>query len=259
MVAPVPVPRGGLGGAGTGSLVAPDPEDRRTSGLTATVDRSGIRAEAARALHRSPGEPATVPELALRRLLAGNQRFRTGMPAHPRQDLRRVREVSSGQRPAAMSLGCADSRVPPETLFDQGIGDLFDQRVAGNVVDDSVLGSIEYAAEHLHVPLLLVLGHGGCGAVAATVSSARTGELPGGHVNSIVQAIRPAVEPVLRAADPSSAADVVMRECVLANVAWVMGQVRSRSHVVAELEAQGRLSLVGGYYDLGSGAVSLIG
>jgi carbonic anhydrase len=191
-------------------------------------------------------------------MLAGNQRFLSGRPAHPRQDLNRVRQVSSGQQPMAMSLGCADSRVPPETLFDQGIGDLFDLRVAGNVVDESVLGSIEYAAEHLHVPLLLVLGHSACGAVAATVESLRTGESPGGHVDSIVDAIRPAVEPVLNASDPAAPAGEVMRECVLANVEWVMGRIRSSIQVVAELEAEGRLIIIGGYYDLRSGAVSLI-
>jgi carbonic anhydrase len=149
--------------------------------------------------------------------------------------------------------------VPPETLFDQGIGDLFDQRVAGNVVDASVLGSIEYGAEHLGVPLLLVLGHSSCGAVAATMASVRTGQEPGGHVGAIVQAIRPAVEPVLAGSDPSGPHHAVARDCELANVAWVMGQIRTRSEVVAELEAQGRLAVVGGYYDLASGAVSLIG
>jgi carbonic anhydrase len=218
-----------------------------------------VAAQAARALRRRSEHEVTPSELALRRLLAGNQRFLAGRPAHPRQDLRRVVEVSSGQNPMAMSLGCADSRVPPETLLDQGIGDLFDQRVAGNVVDTSVLGSIEYAAEHLRVPLMLVLGHSGCGAVAATVASHRTGENPGGHVAAIVEAIRPAVEPVLNAYDPATPDDVVMRECVIANVEWVMGLIRARSKVVAELEAEGRLAVVGGYYDLGSGAISLIG
>lgn len=264
MAAPVPGPRGGLGGgAGNASLTAADsgpPSDLHVTGLTTTVERASVvAAEAARVLRRGSTDQVTGSELALRRLLAGNQRFLTGRPAHPRQDLRRVREVSAGQHPMAMSLGCADSRVPPETLFDQGIGDLFDQRVAGNIVDESVLGSIEYAAEHLHVPLLLVLGHGACGAVAATIASHRTGETPGGHVASIVEAIRPAVEPVLNSLDPGTPADVVMRECAIANVEWVMGQIRSRSHVVAELEAESRIALVGGYYDIGSGAVSLIG
>lgn len=224
-----------------------------------TTGPSQVADEAALLLRPDGLGPATRPELALRRLLAGNRRFLAGRPAHPRQDLRRVREVSSGQTPLAMSLGCADSRVPPETLFDQGIGDLFDQRVAGNVVDASVLGSIEYAAEYLHVPLLLVLGHGGCGAVAATVAAHRTGETPGGHVTSIVESIRPAVDPVLRQATPDTPETELLQACVLANVAWVMGQIRTRSKVVAELESEGRLAVVGGFYDLASGAVSLLG
>jgi carbonic anhydrase len=264
MAAPVPGPRGGLG-AGIGISVASDtgpPTDLLVTRAPATSTRtlSGVAVEAARALRgEDVAGPATVPELALRRLLAGNRRFLAGRPAHPRQDLRRVRAVSSGQAPLAMSLGCADSRVPPETLFDQGIGDLFDQRVAGHVVDDSVLGSIEYAAEHLGVPLLLVLGHGGCGAVAATVASHRSGQNPGGHVAAIVDAIRPAVEPVLAAADPATPHEHVMTACELANVGWVMGQIRARSKVVAELESEGRLAVVGAFYHLGSGAVSLLG
>jgi carbonic anhydrase len=258
MTASLPGPRGGRGGPGNVRVAAAD-SGPPSSGPLATVDRSGVAAEAARALGRSPGLTTSRPELSLRRLLAGNQRFLAGRPAHPRQDLRRVEQVAAGQNPIAMSLGCADSRVPPETLFDQGIGDLFDQRVAGNVVDASVLGSIEYGAEHLGVPLLLVLGHSSCGAVAATISSVRTGQEPGGHVGAIVQAIRPAVEPVLAGSDPSGPHHAVARDCELANVAWVMGQIRTRSEVVAELEAQGRLAVVGGYYDLASGAVSLIG
>jgi carbonic anhydrase len=258
MTASLPGPRGGRGGPGNVSVAAAG-SGPAPAGLLATADRGGVVAEAARALGRSPGRPPTPPELSLRRLLAGNQRFLAGRPAHPRQDLYRVAQVSAGQNPMAMSLGCADSRVPPETLFDQGIGDLFDQRVAGNVVDESVLGSIEYGAEHLGVPLLLVLGHSSCGAVAATMSSVRTGEEPGGHVGAIVRAIRPAVEPVLSGTAPAGVPAQVTRDCELANVAWVMGQVRARSQVVAELEAQGRLAVVGGYYDLATGAVSLVG
>ncbi len=217
-----------------------------------------MAAEVARALGRRPGAPVLRADLALRRLLAGNRRFRAGSPLHPRQGRGRVQEVLAGQHPIAMCLSCADSRVPPEILFDQGVGDLFVQRVAGNVVDETVLGSIEYGAEHLHLPALLVLGHSHCGAVAATVATVRTGEEPKGYIASIVGAIRPAVEPVLSGADPAAVAQVA-RDCELANVAAVMGQIRSRSRVIAELEAAGEVAVVGGYYDLGSGAVSLIG
>ena len=263
MTAPVPVSRDGLGGAGDGSgggseLGAPSDHGPAT-GLTDTVDPGrDAAAKAARALRGSFAEP-TEAELALRRLLIGNQRFLVGHPTHPRQGLERVTEVSSGQHPFAMCLGCADSRVPQEIVFDEGIGDLFTMRVAGNLVDDSVLGSIEYAAEHLHVPLFLVLGHGSCGAVAATVAAHRTGEIPEGYVGSLVEAIMPAVEPVLNALDPATPEDEVIRRCAIANVEWVLGQTRSRSHVIAELEAEGKLALVGGYYDISTAEVSLVG
>jgi carbonic anhydrase len=201
----------------------------------------------------------TEAELAIRRLLAGNRRFVAGESRHPGQDLQRVAEVSSGQHPFAICLGCADSRVPTEILFDEGIGDLFSLRVAGNIVDESVLGSVEYAVEHLHVPLLLVLGHGRCGAVAATMAACRTGEIPDSYLGSLVEAILPAVEPVLSALDPATSEDVVVRQCAIANVEWVLGQARSRSHVVAELEAEGALILAGGFYDINTAEVSLIG
>lgn len=197
-------------------------------------------------------------ELAIRRLLAGNQRFVAGDSTRPRQDLQRVAEVSSGQHPFAMCLGCADSRVPTEILFDEGIGDLFSVRVAGNIVDGSVLGSIEYAAEHLHVPLLLLLGHGNCGAVVATVAAYRAGEIPEGPVGSLVETILPAIEPVLAGLDLATPADVVIRECAIANVRWALEQARSRSRVIAELEAEGKIALVGGFYDINTAGVSLI-
>lgn len=258
MDAPALEPRGGQA-AGTGHI----PADAARPALAGVVERpppgrSAI-AEAAAVALRAPGAPGpSLPEVALRRLLAGNARYRAGAAAHPRQGMSRLREVVAGQHPMAMSLGCADSRVPPEILLDQGIGDLFDQRVAGNVVDETVLGSIEYAAEHLNVPLLLVLGHGGCGAVAATIAALRTGDVPGGHIGSIVESIRPAVEPVLNAADPDTPAEDVLTECVKANVAWVIGQIRTRSHIVAELVDEQRLALVPGFYDLRSGEVQLI-
>jgi carbonic anhydrase len=237
MTARIPVSRGGASGTGEGSQAV------REAGLAQPVG----------------SDVPTKADLAIHRLLAGNQRFVAGGPIHPRQDRRRVAEVSSGQHPFAVCLGCADSRVPTEILFDEGIGDVFSLRVAGNIVDESVLGSIEYAVEHLHVPLLLVLGHGSCGAVAATVAAYRSGETLNSYLGSLVAAILPAVEPVLDALDPTTPEDVVVRQCAIANVTWVLGQVRSSSHVVAELEAEGTLALAGGFYDLNTAEVSLVG
>ncbi|MFQ5443456.1 MAG: carbonic anhydrase, partial [Nitrospinales bacterium] len=127
---------------------------------------------------------------SLKQLIEGNRRFITGKPLHPNQSLERRKESVSGQSPIAAILGCSDSRVSPEIVFDQGIGDLFVLRVAGNVADDPVLGSLEYAVEHLNVPLIIVLGHSACGAV---IAAAQGGEFPG-KIGSLTKAIAPAVE-----------------------------------------------------------------
>ena len=131
---------------------------------------------------------------ALERLLEGNQRFTNGAPEAPRRDGRRRAEQAESQTPFAVVLGCADSRVPPEILFDQGIGDLFVVRVAGNIaVDEVTLGSIEFGVAILGCPLLLVLGHEKCGAVRAAVDAAADGEPGGGHLGALVDAVLPAV------------------------------------------------------------------
>src|SRR6476661_5513416 len=116
------------------------------------------------------GETAALSaDDALAKLMAGNQRYTRHKEQHPDESLARRKELIGGQHPFAIVLGCADSRVSPELLFDQGLGDLFVIRVAGNIADDAILGSIEYAIEHLGAKLILVLGHEKCGAVSAAV------------------------------------------------------------------------------------------
>ena len=133
-------------------------------------------------------------EEALARLLEGNERFAAGRPEAPRRDERRRREQAEGQTPFAVVLACSDSRVPPEIVFDQGIGDLFVIRVAGNTAaDDVALGSIEFGVGVLGCPLLLVLGHEGCGAVKAAFDAVAEGEHPGGHLGALVRPIMPIV------------------------------------------------------------------
>ncbi len=127
---------------------------------------------------------------ALQRLIAGNARYVAGSPTHPNQTPQRRAELAKGQSPFAIVLTCSDSRVAPELFLDQGLGDLFVIRNAGNILDDHVIGSMEYAVEHLHVPLVLVVGHEKCGAVSAAVAG---GEAPG-HIRSVVDALEPAVE-----------------------------------------------------------------
>src|SRR5947209_10905279 len=127
----------------------------------------------------------TAADEALARLMAGNRRYVLHKEQHPDQSLTRRKELESGQHPFAVILGCADSRVSPEILFDQGLGDLFVIRVAGNVVDDTILASVEYAVEHLGTRLIMVLGHEKCGAVSAAIEG---GKQPR-HLDALVAAI----------------------------------------------------------------------
>jgi carbonic anhydrase len=185
---------------------------------------------------------------ALARLKAGNERFVAGQVIHPNAGAERRAEVAKGQKPFAIVVGCSDSRVGPEVVFDQGLGDLFVVRTAGNVVDDVALGSIEYAAEHFGVPVIYVLGHTRCGAVAAAVAG---GEAPG-HVGSIVEKIKPAVEETK--GEKGDAVDNAVR----ANVRNVVNQLRGAGPILSGLVKSGKLRVVGGCYDLETGRVQML-
>lgn len=197
---------------------------------------------------------------ALRRLRDGNLRFASG---EGRRDLvvdevERARLVD-GQAPFATVLGCSDSRVPTEIVFDQGLGDLFVIRVAGNVVASSQIGSVEFAAGKLGTPLVVVLGHTGCGAVRATLEELRrdaadSDPVPSPHLRSIVERIRPAVQSLLEtglAADPAA----LERSAVRANVRASANQLRHGSAVLEQLVEDGELLIVGAEYSLESGEV----
>jgi carbonic anhydrase len=160
--------------------------------------------------------------------------------------------VAGGQHPFAVTVGCADSRVSPELLFDQGLGDLFDNRVAGNIVDDLLLGSIEFAIEEFESPLIVVLGHERCGAITATIDAIRTGGTAPGHIGVIVDALRPIVEPVL--SQPGDPVENAVRANVLAQVA----QLAERSELIAEHVHAGELQIVGARYDLDDGRVTVL-
>lgn len=182
---------------------------------------------------------------ALARLERGNTRAAAGKSVHPNQTPKRRKNVAAGQHPFAVVVSCSDSRVPPELVFDQGVGDLFVIRVAGNVVDDLALGSIEYAVEHLGPQLVVILGHERCGAVKAALEG---GEAPG-HVGSFVKAIAPAVESVRgKEGDPLDLA-------VRANVRRVVAQVAGSEPTLAPAAARGELKVVGMVYDLDTGKV----
>jgi carbonic anhydrase len=184
---------------------------------------------------------------ALEKLKAGNQRYVDDQLVHYHQSGSRMRAIAIGQHPFAIILGCADSRVPPEIIFDQGLGDLFVIRVAGNIIDDAILGSIEYAVEELRTSLVLVLGHEGCGAVAATIKHAAVV----GHISTLLNAIQPAVDRAKN--EPGNLLDNAVRE----NIKLVVDQLTS-SFPVAELVKSDRLKIVGAQYNLSCGTVEII-
>ena len=193
---------------------------------------------------------------ALGRLQEGNRRFVSGIHnrAAPTSPTRRS-ELVSKQQPFAIILGCADSRVPPEVVFDQGLGDLFVIRVAGNVVAPSQAGSIEYAAERIGTRLVVVLGHSQCGAVAATIDELeQPQESRSSNLNAIVSLIRPAVQS-LKEVTPGQDRDTLMEQAVRANVRASADHLRHGSSVLEELIRRDRLTIVGAEYSLESGEV----
>jgi len=193
-----------------------------------------------------------IVQRALRQLLSGNNRYVAAQMLHPRQGVQRRAQVAPSQKPLAAILSCADSRVPPEIVFDQGLGDLFVIRVAGNTADDVALGSLEYAVDHLGVRLVMVLGHERCGAVQAAHDLVTKGEQLPGHIAALVVTIVPAVQ-----AAQAMSGDVV-DNAVTANVRMVTAQVRTTAPILSAHVQKGALNVVGARYDLESGAVTLI-
>ena len=195
---------------------------------------------------------------ALQRLLEGNRRFASGTPSvDVVSSLTRRAELVSGQQPLAIILGCSDSRVPAEIVFDQGLGDLFVIRVAGNIVAPSQIGSVEFAADRFGTRLVVVLGHSQCGAVAATLEDLlRPDGSQSRSVRSIVDRIRPSVLDLLETElvrDP----DTFMREAIRANVRAAANQLRHGSPLIERLSEDGLL-VVGAEYSLETGIVHMI-
>src|ERR1700694_3296445 len=193
---------------------------------------------------------------ALERLRAGNRRFASDDRAgEALTSSTRRRALAAGQEPFAIVLGCSDSRVPAEIVFDQGLGDLFVIRVAGNIVAPSQIGSVEFAAERSGTRLVIVLGHSRCGAVLATLEQlGRRSEDQSRNLRSIVDRIRPSVEPLLRTElrrDP----DALVREAVRANVRMSADHLRHGSEILEQLIQNDGLQVIGAEYSLDSGIV----
>lgn len=194
------------------------------------------------------GKQFTADE-ALSRLRQGNDRFRSGQLQHPDQGVARLHEISAGQHPFAVVVSCSDSRVPPEIVFDEGLGDLFVVREAGHVADAATLGSIEYAVEHLHAHLVVVLGHENCGAVAAAAEVITKNSKPEGHIVNLVDDIRPAIE------RSKKGTGSLLARAVRANVDLVAENLRGSHPILFEHLSQGTVKVVGAVYDLETGAI----
>jgi carbonic anhydrase len=207
----------------------------------------------------SSGVGVTADE-ALKKLMDGNARVvESKMTAGALCDITARGKLAKGQKPYAIVLSCSDSRVPPELIFDQGLGEIFVVRDAGNVTDQIVLGSIEYAAEHIGSPLIVVLGHERCGAVTATVDAKGKGE---GNVGAIVKAIAPALKKVKAECKKHKECDrkdkAKLIECVVdMNARMVAANLVKQSKVIAELVKEGKVRIVAAKYDLDDGKVTL--
>ena len=196
-----------------------------------------------------------APE-ALQRLRDGNRRFVSNVRSHDSLsgEARRA-EVATGQEPFAIILGCSDSRVPAEIVFDQGLGDLFVIRVAGNIVAPSQIGSVEFAAERFGTRLVVVLGHSQCGAIQATIDELKRPTVnQSRNLRSIVDRVRPAVEPLLRSG-PQRDPEALFRDAVRANVCISAGHLRHGSDILEQLIEQSGLAVVGAEYSLETGVV----
>jgi len=193
---------------------------------------------------------------ALERLREGNHRFASELRSRDALTSQtRRRELAAGQEPFAIVLGCSDSRVPAEIVFDQGLGDLFVIRVAGNIVAPSQVGSVEFAAERFDTRLVVVLGHSQCGAILATLEElGRPSENQSRNLRSIVDRIRPSVE-ALRAAEPGRHPDTLVRQAVRANISASANHLRHGSEILEQLIQKDGLLVVGAEYSLETGVV----
>jgi carbonic anhydrase len=221
-------------------------------------------------------QPIVLPAEAIARLKEGNARFATSKLQHPHessderaymatnsyenagiiflgmtaaQAAKRRAELTKSQHPFAIIVSCSDSRVPPEIVFDQGLGDLFVLRVAGNIIDDHSLGSIEYAVDHLATRLIVVLGHQRCGAVKAAKETIASKGKASAHIQSLVTAIRPAVEATVNGD---------LETTVKANVKDVVQALRSSTPVLKPKVDSGEVQVIGGYYSLDTGSVTFL-
>jgi len=229
------------------------------AGLVLATDTAAQTTPVPAAAPAAKGKPkpeGPTSKEALRMLMEGNERFVTGKSAKPCRTPEDFKTSAEGQTPFAIIVACADSRVAPEILFDQGVGDLFVVRVAGNVVagaGDTVKGSIEYGVAVLGAPLIMVLGHSNCGAVKATIKYVETNDPVPGAIGGLVALIRPAV---LKSKGESGDK---LNNAIRANVDIGVGKLRSLDPIVSKAVQNSTVQVVGATYDLSTGKVTLLG
>ena len=190
---------------------------------------------------------------ALARLIEGNERFVRGQARFPTVQKDILADLAKGQQPYATILGCSDSRVPPELVFDAGFGELFIVRVAGNVISAEIMGTLQYAGMHLHTSLFVVMGHRGCGAVGAALEAKTHGALHPERIQSLLENIQPALDDVDLTLPPEQLFDAAVE----ANVRWSMRQVLETREAKRRAE-EGVMKLVGAVYDLHTGIVRFL-
>src|SRR5512135_1894472 len=204
---------------------------------------------------KTDGHPApryTATE-ALARLKEGNSRFLAGKARFPTVQKEVLAELAKGQQPYATILGCSDSRVPPELVFDAGFGELFIVRVAGNVLGPTIAGTLQYAGKHLHTPLFVVMGHEGCGAVQAAIASKFHGEQHPTRIATLLEDIIPALDGL----DATLPPDAFLSAAVEANVRWTLRTLTESPEGKARL-AEGAMQLVGAIYEISTGRVRFL-
>lgn len=197
--------------------------------------------------------PSRTADQALQRLIDGNARFVAGKARFPTVQKEVLADLAKGQSPYATILGCSDSRVPPELVFDAGFGELFIIRVAGNVISPEVMGTLQYASVHLKTPLFVVLGHQGCGAVKAALAAQFDGAQERRHIAALLDNITPG----LAGLDPKQPPAALMEEAVEQNVRWSMHQLLETPEGKAA-QAKGLMKLVGAVYELETGRVRIL-
>lgn len=202
--------------------------------------------------HTKETQATMTPEKAIQFLKEGNQRFQNNLKAN-RNLLEQVNDTSEGQFPFATILSCIDSRVSAELVFDQGLGDIFSVRIAGNFINEDILGSMEFACKLAGTKLIVVLGHTSCGAIKGACDHARLGNLTA-LINKIEPAVAAVKEPKDESQRNSKNLDFVDRVSAK-NVEISIENIRERSKVLAEMEEKGEIKIVGGMYDLATGAV----